>query len=269
VDPSALPQRTRGFGLNLRREVSVVDAGEDLVGNANRLGGMLGPAQYGQAAKAQVQPLRLSGAHVGKGECCEFPGVLGTGAGQGFRRGYQDQATAKVTGRRGRAGVGGSDHGLTEHVEVVVGQPAVQLTGTISGEHGADRLPDQIMAEGQGIRRDGDQSGLKGAGETVRAVAAAKAGKQRERVAYRQRPPGDRDQLHEFGCRAGKLGEPACHRRGEVARDGVAFAGCGRARQAVDDLSGQERIAAGGIQVAASPVVRHPPESVPRHRRQV
>src|SRR5580692_11358007 len=143
MDASAEPQRTGGLGLKLRREVSVVDAGEDLVGDGDRLGGVLGAAQYGQAATAQVQPLRLSGAHRSEGERSEFTRVIGTGAGQGFRRRDQDQGTGKVSRRRGGAGVCGSDQGLTEHSEVVVAQVGVQLTGTIGGEGGVDRLPDR------------------------------------------------------------------------------------------------------------------------------
>src|SRR5208283_3532566 len=116
-------------------------------------------------------------------------------AGEGFRRGYQDQGTGKVTGRGRSPGVGGGDQRLTEHAEVVLGQACVQLTGTVAGQEGVDRLPDQVVAEGQGIGGRGDQPGPDGAGETVRTVAAAQAGHQRERVAYRQRPAGGRDQL--------------------------------------------------------------------------
>ena len=188
VDPSAQPQRTRGFGLDLRRQAGVVDAGKNLVGDGDRLGGVLGPAQYGQAAAADVQPLRLSGAHRGEGERSEFPRVVGTGAGQGFRRRDQNQGTGNVSGRRGRPGVGGGDQGLTEHAEVVVGQAGVELTGAFVGEGGVDRLPDQVVAEGQGIGGHGDQPGLGGIGETVRTVIAAQAGHQRERVAQRQGP---------------------------------------------------------------------------------
>ena len=188
MDPSAQPQRTGGLGLKLRREVSVIDAGQDLVGDGDRLGGVLGPAQYGQAATAQVQPLRLSGAHCGEGERSEFARVLGTSAGQGFGRGYQDHGTGNVSGPRGRPGVGRGDHGLTEHAEVVVGQVRVQLTGAIAGEGGVNRLPDQVVAKGQGIGGHSDQPGLKGTTETVRTVAAAQAWHQPESVAYRQRP---------------------------------------------------------------------------------
>ena len=152
---------------------------------------------------------------------------------------------------------------------MVVGQVRVQLTGAIAGEDGVDRLPDQVVAEGQGIGGHSDQPGLEGTAETVRTVTAAQAGHQRESVAYRQRPACGRDQLHQLACRTGQIGEPARHRRDELARHGVAFPACGRTSQAVDDLSSQEGIAAGGIQVAAGPLVRDPPEPVPGHRRQV
>ena len=269
MDSSAQPQGAGGFGLDLCCQVSVVDAGQDLVGDGDRLGGVLGPAQYGQAAAAHLQPLRLSREHRAEGERGEFPRVLGTGAGEGFRRRDQDQGTGKVTGRGRRPGVGGGDQRLTEHAQVVLGQACVQLTGTIASQEGVDRLPDQVVAEGQGIRGHGDQPGPDGAGETVLTVTAAQAGHQREGVAYRQPPAGGRDQLHQLACRTGEIGELARHRRGELTGSGAGLPACGRARQAVDDLSGQEGVAAGGIQVAAGPLVRDPPEPVPGHRRQV
>ena len=51
----------------------VVDAGEDLVGDGDRLGGALGPAQYGQAAAAHLQPLRLTGRTVPKASAASSP----------------------------------------------------------------------------------------------------------------------------------------------------------------------------------------------------
>jgi len=230
---------------------------------------VLGSTQYGQAATAQVQPFRLGRTHCGVGERGEFPGVVGAGAGQRFCRRDQDQGTGQVSGRRGSPGVGGGDQGLTEHAQVIVGQSCVQLTGTIAGEGRVDRLPDQVMAERQGLSGHGDQPGLDSNSEAVGAAAAACAGHQLERVAYRQRPAGGRDQLHQLACRTGQIGELARHRRGELTSYTVGFANRGRPRQAVDDLSGQERVSAGGIQVPAGPLVRDPPEPVPGHRCQI
>lgn len=58
------------------------NAGQDLAGDGDRLGGMLGSAQYGQAAATQIEPLRLSGAYRSEGERGEFPRIFGAGAGQ-------------------------------------------------------------------------------------------------------------------------------------------------------------------------------------------
>ncbi len=269
LDPSAQPQGAGGFGLDLPDQIRVVDAGQDLVGDGDRLGGVLGPAQYRQAAAAQGQPFRLSGVHRTEGELGEFPRVLGTGAGQGFRRRDQDQGTGKVTGRRRGPGVGGGDQRLTEDAQVVLGQACVQLTRTIAREDRVDRLPDQVVAESQGIGRHGDQPGPDGTGQTVLTVTTGQAGHQRERVAYRQRPASGRDQLHQLPCRTGEIGELARHRRSELGIHGTGFSACVRACQAVDNPSGQERVPAGGMQVAAGPLVRDPPEPVPGHRRQV